>query len=412
MSEAAGKWSVADRSAGGRRCPVSHFDHHDPDLGEDTVWERYADLAALGPVVWSPAHGGFWVIGGYDEAREATRRPDLFSSAAGHLIPTHGAERSIPIDFDPPLHGEYRDAMAAIMGPAEIAALKPVVRAFLAVRLGALAAAGGGELVGGVALPLPLEVLSRLLELSPQAVARLRPLTEAMWERVGEEDLGLARTDLLELMRTESARARARGEGPIHRLSQATVEGRPLSGEELARMLVTLAVAGHETTMNAVGGLLFELARAPELQDELARRPETIPAVVEESLRLRAPAHGFARTVAAETRLGECALAPGERVLLVYAAANRDGRRFGSPDAFVPGRPERGHLAFGSGSHHCLGARLARMELAALLEVMVELPPFELDGPASFSGLEGGHHLGPRRLPVRFAAAATREARR
>ena len=127
-----------------------------------------------------------------------------------------------------------------------------------------------------------------------------------------------------------------------------------------------------------------------------------LPALVEESLRLKAPAHLFGRTVTADAELGGMTLHAGDKVMLVYAAANRDPRRFPDPDAFDVDRPRRQHFSFGWGIHQCVGASLVRMEMQVIADVLCDLPYLALDGEPEFSGLEGGHHMGPRRLPLRF----------
>jgi cytochrome P450 len=387
-------------------CPIVDFDHHDPALGADEIWTRYADLASRCPVAWSTAHGGFWLVTGFEEVKGAARDHETFSSAEGHLIPMIGSSRSIPIDFDPPKHTDYRAAIARVLSRERIAELRPLVHDFLTERLGEIATRGSGELVSEVALPLPLMVLTKLVGLSEETVEVLRPMTEEMWDRVAKEDLSRARSEIFALMEGEIVRqGEEGGGGAIAELAASTVGGRPVDFGELTLMLTAFAVAGHETTLHAVGNLFFHLGTEPGIQEQMRADPSLIPLVVEESLRLRAPAHGFARSVTADTALGGIELKAGDKVLLTFAAANRDARRYSEPDSFVPGRDERGHLAFGWGVHQCAGAPLARMEMRALLEVLVRLPEFRLASEAVFSGLEGGHHMGPRKLPVSFLDA-------
>ncbi|MBS1888555.1 MAG: cytochrome P450 [Actinobacteria bacterium] len=380
------------------------FDHHDPRLGAEEVWAAYARLSAECPVAWSEAHGGFWVVTGFEEARAAARDHGRFSSAEGHLIPMRGPGRSIPIDFDPPLHAAYREPMMAVLDRGRVRELEGPIRELVGERLGAMVARGRGEVVAELALPLPLLVLSELLGLSEATLAALRPVTERMWERVETEDLAAARTEIVALLDTEIDRQLDSGAtGAIATLAGAEVEGRPLRRDELQRMLTTFVVAGHETTMHAIGNLFFDLASNPEVQAAVRADPGLGPAIVEESLRLRAPSHGFARTLTGDADLGGTRLRAGDQALLVFAAANRDPRRYPSPASFLPGRPERGHLAFGAGIHHCAGAFLARLELRTITDLLAALPAFHLDGEPVFSGLEGGHHMGPRSLPIAFA---------
>jgi len=376
------------------------FDNHARDLDETTVWEAYEAARSVGPVVWSDVHGGFWMVTGYEEVVAALTDFETFASGDGHLIPMIGSTRGIPIDFDPPVHKDYRALMTPPVARAHIEAMREVVRRFVETRLlheDGVAFDGVSEL----ALPLPLMVLQELIGLSEEAIGQLRPLTESMWKRVSTESLGSARAEIFALMGEELDRL-ADTESYVGRLLSRAVGDRPIERDEAVRVLAMFAIAGHETTLHAVGNLLLDLASRPELQLRLAEDRSLIPAVVEESLRLRAPAHLFGRTVRADTTLGGVRLREGEKVMLVYAAANRDPGRFAEPDAFELGRPRQPHLSFGWGIHQCVGAPMVRMEMQTIVDVIAARPTLRLAGEVEHSGLEGGHHMGPKRLPLVF----------
>jgi cytochrome P450 len=390
-------------------CPVAAavptaFDHNSPALGEESLWTAYRELQEAGPVNHSAAHGGYYLVTRFDDVRAALRDPETFRSGHGHRVPVVGVPRAIPIDYDAPLHGEYRRIMIAAMTPSRVRELQPFLRELIARLVRDFHAAGGGDAVAQVALPLPLEVLVRVVGFSPATVARLRELTEAMWERVNDADYDEARKDIRALIDGEIARHReGRIDDYLTGLLAARVGDRPITDDEAARVLITMAIAGHETTMNAATSLMWLLATDPSTRSALLADRGTIPAYVEEMLRLRTPAQNFARHTSREAVVGGVPIPAGSRVLLAYAAADRDPRRFPEPERFDPARGGRGHLAFGWGTHQCIGATLARTELAILLETLLEYPPFELDGEVTFGALQGGVHYGPHRLPLRFA---------
>ena len=128
--------------------------------------------------------------------------------------------------------------------------------------------------------------------------------------------------------------------------------------------------------------------------------------MVNESLRLTTPLQLFARTAVADTTIGQCPVTSGSRVMLNFAAANRDPGEFDRPNEFVVDREHNRHLAFGYGAHICSGQHLARLELrVGLTRLLERLPDIRLDGEAEFTGMVGGNHMGISAMPVRFTPA-------
>jgi cytochrome P450 len=153
-----------------------------------------------------------------------------------------------------------------------------------------------------------------------------------------------------------------------------------LANDELIMLLVILLVAGNETTRNAMSGGMQLLIENPDERQKLVDDPSLIPSAVEEMVRLVSPVHSFSRKATRDTELRERAIRAGQDVLLLYPSANRDADVFEDPDAF---RAERNphHLGFGIGSHFCLGANLARMEMrVAFEELLRRVPDMEYAG--------------------------------
>ena len=165
---------------------------------------------------------------------------------------------------------------------------------------------------------------------------------------------------------------------------RATIDGEQLSEEEVIGFLFLLVVAGNETTTKLLGNALYWLWRHPE-QRALVEDLSRIPAWIEETLRFDAVTQGVARTLNTDVLLHGVTLREGDRVLLLLGSANRDERFFEKPDVFDVGRDATGSLAFGTGTHFCLGANLARLEARIVLEgVMTRMVDFDVVA----SGLE------------------------
>jgi cytochrome P450 len=379
------------------------FDPYDPALTDPTVWETYEAVREGGAVAHSDARGGFYLLGRFDDVRSVLRDPDTFSSAHGHRIPTDGTQKSLPIDFDPPLHTAYRSLMSHALDPGRVRALRPFLRTCIEALVAEFVDSGGGDFVSAVALPLPLQVLVEIVGFAPDTVARFRQVTEDLWSGLGEVTFADAAAAIYALMHAEIAAHRAsRPDDYVTWLLDARIDDRPLRDDEIAGTLASLAVAGHETTMNSASTLVHLLAVDPHLQAAVRADPARAGDCVEEMLRLRSPAQNFARRTTRDVEIGGTAVPAGSAVLLSYAAANRDPRQFPRPDEFDLDRATRRHLAFGWGIHLCVGSALARTELTLLLETLVRYPPFRLDGDVTFGSLQGGNHLGPTRLPLIF----------
>jgi cytochrome P450 len=162
-----------------------------------------------------------------------------------------------------------------------------------------------------------------------------------------------------------------------------------------------LLLAGWETTSVLAANSMWLLARHPDQRRLLAAQPDRIPAAIEEILRFESPAQQHMRIAASDVELGGETIPAGDRVVLLWAAANRDEARWPDPEEFNVQREPQRNLAFGEGIHHCLGAPLARLEARILLEtVLARNPAFEVDEPERFPGVV---IRGIARLPIRWA---------
>lgn len=190
-------------------------------------------------------------------------------------------------------------------------------------------------------------------------------------------------------------------------LTRTAEDGDRLSPGELLGMAFLLLVAGHETTVNLISSTVYGLLRHPDQLAALRADWSLLPGAIEETLRYESPAERSAYRFATEPlEIGGTAIAPRDPVIVVFAAASRDPHRFPDPDRFDIRRDARGHLAFGHGIHHCLGAPLARMQAAVAVRSLLERCP-DLDFDADPDTLAWRPSMalhGLLRLPVRYTA--------
>ena len=363
-------------------------------------------LRAEAALTWNDTKG-FWAVTRHAEVCAASSDPSRFCSGRGILLDEIGVDYDTPptmMHADPPEHTRYRKLVRPGFTNAVVRGLEPLVRERTARVLDALAtkAAGGRpvDVTTELAVPLPLQLIAQLLGLPPGDEERLFRWSEAAvpgatdWPEA--ERMALLGEMTVELLGVAASRRAEPRDDVVSMLAGYSEDGESLSEAELGMFLVQLLVAGNETTRNAISGGLVALAEHPEQLTRLAGDRSLVPSAVEEVLRWTTPVTSFMRTAVADTVLGGTAVAAGDPLLLVYAAANRDPEEFGpSADAFDVGRMPNHHVALGHGPHFCLGAALARLELSVVLEGVTErwsrlrpAGPVVRSGSAVISGIK------------------------
>jgi cytochrome P450 len=293
---------------------------------------------------------------------------------------------------DEPSHGIHRRLILPHVMPSVVASLEDELREWADDLMRPLLEAGRGDWIESVANPLPAMAMARVVGLPVEDARRL-----VDWAMTGTEILagtttlerlgpvGAKTAELSAYLATHLRRALADcGDGPatdvIGGLARAVRDGVIEEGTAIS-ILVVLAGAGGESTSSLTGSAVRLLAEDAALQIQLRASPALIPAFVEEVVRTESPFRGHYRVVKRDTRLGGVELPKGSRVILLWAAANRDPEVFEDPDVIDVHRPNpRAHLGFGKGIHFCVGARLARLEGRVILEELLERTrSFELD---------------------------------
>lgn len=373
------------------------------------------------PVYWhpEPEGGGFWAVTKYDDVVTVSMDPATFSSALqGSLIEDPPVDalpvmRSLLINQDPPRHTKYRRLVSKGFTPAMVRRLEPHIRELTGRIIDRVAPWGHCDFVTDVAAELPLQVIVELMGVPLEDRHRVFDWSNRMLGNADPEYSGSvqeARRASLELYAYANELASRRKRDPqndlVSVLMRADVDGEALSEAEFDAFFMLLAVAGNETTRNAIAGGMLALIQHPEQRARLLADPSLLPLAVEEMLRWVSPVIHFRRTATRDTELRGQRIRRGDKVVIYYASANRDEDHFPNGDVFDVGRTPNEHVAFGPGGpHFCLGANLARLEMRIMFEELLRrLPDMELAGPVQ--RLRSNFINGIKHMPVRYRPQA------
>ncbi|HZQ56771.1 MAG TPA: cytochrome P450 [Acidimicrobiales bacterium] len=358
--------------------------------------EWFARLRDEAPIWWHEGKdGGHWVVTSHELYQAVTREWATFSSAGGTTPPGDPGQApmgQILLSMDPPEHTRYRRLVSKAFTPKAIARLAPQVRDVARECIDAFVAAGGGDFVLDVAVPIPLRVISAVMGVPRSAEPQVFAWSNAIIPsddpeyRVSPEAARSARAALSEYGASLIASRRAApGDDLISWLIASEVDGERLTDEELQKFFILFIVGGSETTRHLLSHGVLALIEFPEQRRRVVEGSVPMSSVVEEMLRWSTPVMHHARHATRAVELAGHRIEQGQRVVLWLVSANRDGEAFAHPDELDVGRSPNPHAALGSGGpHFCLGAHLARLEAAATFE---ELRPvldrLHLDGPVA-----------------------------
>lgn len=376
------------------------FDFTDPDIYAHRLpVQEFAELRATEPIWWNEqpldqggfGDGGYWVVTKHRDIREVSLRSDVFSSATKSIVPRYRedlaqgqieAGRASMIMMDDPEHSRLRKIVSRGFTPRAVERLRAGLTERARHITADAAAHASGDFVRQVACELPLQAISGLLGVPAEDYDKLFDWTNNM---IGSDDPEFADHDALtsagELMwyAMQLAARKAQEAGPKDRdivttLIEADSEEQRLSDAEFGMFVVTLAVAGNETTRNSITQGMMAFTDHPD-QWELfkAQRPQT---AADEIIRWATPITAFQRTALADTELGGVPIAKGQRVALFYRSANFDEEVFDDPFTFDILRSPNPHVGFGgTGAHYCIGANLARMTIDLMFNAIADHMP-------------------------------------
>jgi cytochrome P450 len=406
----------------------------DPDQLLEVGMPPYEYLAALrrdAPVHWNPPpnkpiggnmplNTGFWVLSKYEDVDMASRSTDVFSSWLGGPViydPAEDAPPSSPYSLegqrcglmgkDHPDHTAYRKLVSVGFAPRSIANLEPMIRSHAKRIIDRVRDADDGEFVFTIAAELPMITLCELMGVPrtdwPQFFAWGNNIAA-----VENPDINGAQVtaELFGYCHQLVEEKRKNPDGSmLSNYATKDVDGERLNDFDINMFFLTLSIAGHETTRNTTAHVIRLLSEFPDqralLMEDMAGR---LPNAIEETLRFSPPVVQFRRTATRDFELRGTQIKRGDKVYLSYASANRDEEVFTDPDRFDILRPNADrHLSFGAGPHYCLGSRLARLQLRAILEeLLTARPHVHVSGP--ITKLRSIWFNAPLDMPVTYGA--------
>jgi methyl-branched lipid omega-hydroxylase len=401
------------------------------DLSDNAFWAQppalrqaaYRRLRALktppffdvGPSPFGTAERGYYALVRHADVAEASRNPQLFSSAAGSTsifdLPAEFNEYfGSMISMDDPRHARLRRIVSRAFTPKMIKKFEEDVQRAAGVVVDELLQAGPCDFVRNVSTRLPLKIICDMMGVGDEHYEMVLRNTNIILSGADPEFISADLTEALTQILTAGGdlaalvtglaeqRLAAPAEDLVSSLANANIDGEQLSPAELASFFILLVVAGNETTRNAISHALLLLTEHPEQRELLvADFDGRIGPAVEEIVRYVSPVIWMRRTVTQDTVMNGHAYRAGDKALLMYQAANRDETVFEEPDRFDITRSPNPHVGFGAaGPHFCLGAHLARREISAILrELLTRVPDIRAGEPDYLlsSFLNGIKHL-------------------
>lgn len=375
-----------------------YLDLADPDTYTSGIpHDEFRRLRATAPVSWQPEAGGrgFWAVARHADALTVLKNPAVYSSwRGGALISDPPADflerlREGMLNRDPPDHTALRRLVTRAFNPKRVGDLERRV----VERARTLFADHGRtttcDFAKDIAGELPMFVICEILGVPIEDRERLYALTERMLT-TGTSDRAAAFQDgmaaAMEMRAYGAELGRQRRAAPrddlVSELLTADVDGRQLGQGEFEAFFMLLFNGGADTTRSLLClGLDLLLDRAP-LYAQLRENPALVPGAIEEMLRFEPPVIQFRRTATRPTELAGQHIAEGDKVVVFFPSANRDEALFDQPDEFRFDRTPNDHLAFGYGTHFCVGAQLARLEARLVFtELLARYGRVERAGP-------------------------------
>ena len=356
---------------------------------------------------------GVWGITRYADVKEISKDPETFSNAGG--IRPESPALPMMIDFDAPEHVRRRRLVSEGFTPKRIRESEHAVRNVCDAILDKVCEQGHADFVRDIAAPLPMIVIGDMLGVAPEDRDDLLRWSDDMVKALGSPDptamdgAAVAAMEYAEYITAvvEQRRRDNKSDDLVGTLVHAEIDGDHLDESSLIYETLLILIGGDETTRHVLSGGMYELLTHPDQFALLASEPGRRQLGIEEMLRWVSPIKNMARTATRDVELHGRTITEGQKLLLLYPSANRDERNFEEPERFDVTRTPNDHMAFGFGAHFCLGNRLARLELATMLDRLFErLPDLALATDVEPPKRNANFVSGIESMPVTFTPPA------
>jgi cytochrome P450 len=370
--------------AGRLKAPASDVDiYADEHIIEP--YGAYRELRDAGPIVWMNRYQA-WAVARYENVREVLKDFDTFSSGRGVALndPLNEVAKGTTLGSDPPEHDEYRDIVAHSLTPRALAERRGAIEEQANRLVESLVERGSFDAVTDLAQVLPLSVVPEFIGLPQQGRDRMLDWASATFNALGplNERGRQSLPAVAEMAQYAAERVGARDLAPggLGAGVLAAADAGRITLEQCPALLIDYLAPSLDTTISAVGSAIWLFATHPGQWDAIRANPGLIPNAFNEVLRLETPIRGFCRHVSRPTAYHDVMLDEGDPVLVLYASANRDERKWANPDDFDITRRCADHVGFGYGIHSCAGQGLARIEAHAVLAALAKrVERIELD---------------------------------
>jgi len=352
-------------------------------------WKELDALREQHRFFWNTYGSGYWVLTRYDDIKEASHQPDIFSNHSIVATDPEPAYRFLPSFLDPPQHVKYRRLLNWWFAPAAVQKIAPEITRYARETIEPLVAAGHTDFCAtfGDQYPVKVFLLSIGLDTSDadffvSCVRRMSGAITGLEEDVAQ--MMAAWGEVAAYWTDKVADRHARPLDPnvdiVSHLCRSEVDGAPLPDADIIDLMVTLTLGSLDTLKSQLGWCFYHLAAHPDDRRRLIAEPELIPSAVEEFLRAY-PIVPMARKVTRDIDFHGCPMRKGDMVMLTYPSATRDPREFPDADKVILDRFPNRHMAFGVSEHRCLGSHLARNEMqTAIREWHRLIPDYRLAG--------------------------------
>jgi cytochrome P450 family 142 subfamily A polypeptide 1 len=356
----------------------TQIDLLDGDFYAGRPYATYGWMRANAPLYWDPVNE-LWGVSRYDDVVEIERRKDVFISSdqdKGGYRPNIPADPAI-IGLDDPLHHERRGLVSRRFTPRAVAAWDPVVRAKVTALLDAVEARGGrAEVVADLAAPLPAMMVGRLLGFPEERWHDLQQWSERTIALGGgpryfdQEGVAAAMEFAEAALGLYTARKSCPMDDVMSVWASADVGGEALGVDDVIADCLLVLDGGAETTRTVIARTLLNLVEHRD-QWEALKAGADLTVATEEFIRFVTPIHNMCRVATEDYEIAGGTVPKGHQVVLMYSSANRDERHFVDPERFDVRRQPNNHISFGFGTHFCLGAALARLEIRVFVEELI-----------------------------------------